>query len=110
MCGIVGYWSRTHFSNNVIKIMCDQIRHRGPDAECTWSDKSQGLFLGHRRLSILDLSDAGKQPMTSSCGRYIFVFNGKSNICLKNGNISIGSFILSDDFTGVFHSKVHNIF
>ena len=77
MCGIVGYWSETNFSNDVIKTMCDQIRHRGPDAQSSWSDKARGLFFGHQRLSILDLSDAGKQPMTSSCGRYTIVFNGE---------------------------------
>ncbi|MDA9671076.1 hypothetical protein N9T57_02940, partial [Paracoccaceae bacterium] len=77
MCGIVGYWSEKNFSNGVIKNMCDQIKHRGPDAQSAWSDKARGVFLGHQRLSILDLSDAGKQPMVSSCGRYIIVFNGE---------------------------------
>ena len=77
MCGIVGYWSKINFSNDVIKIMCDQIKHRGPDAQGAWSDKARGIFFGHRRLSILDLSDAGKQPMTSPCGRYVIIFNAK---------------------------------
>jgi asparagine synthase (glutamine-hydrolysing) len=77
MCGIVGYWSEKNYSNDMIKMMCDQIKHRGPDAWGAWSDSARGLFLGHRRLSILDLSDAGKQPMTSLCGRYVIIFNGE---------------------------------
>ena len=77
MCGIVGYWSEKNFSDDLIKVMCDQIRHRGPDAQSAWSDKARGIFLGHQRLSILDLSEAGKQPMISSCGRYALVFNGE---------------------------------
>ena len=77
MCGIVGYWSETNFSSNVIHMMCDKIKHRGPDAQSHWSSLDNGLVLGHRRLSILDLSDAGKQPMVSLCGRYIIVYNGE---------------------------------
>jgi len=77
MCGIVGYWAETNFSSNVIDMMCDKIRHRGPDAQSHWGHLDNGLVLGHRRLSILDLSDAGKQPMTSLCGRYVIVYNGE---------------------------------
>ncbi|MFY0610407.1 MAG: asparagine synthase (glutamine-hydrolyzing) [Hyphomicrobiaceae bacterium] len=57
--------------------MTDTLRHRGPDARGTWYQPDFGVGLGHRRLSIRDLSDAGAQPMTSSCGRYVFVYNGE---------------------------------
>ncbi len=57
--------------------MSDVIRHRGPDDEGIWSDAHAGIALGHRRLSILDLSPAGHQPMVSVCGRYVLAFNGE---------------------------------
>jgi len=57
--------------------MCEQIKHRGPDDAGTWVGASEGIALGHRRLSILDLSSAGHQPMESNCGRYVVVFNGE---------------------------------
>ena len=56
--------------------MARALRHRGPDAEGVWIDGA-GLALAHRRLSILDLSPAGDQPMTSKSGRYVLVFNGE---------------------------------
>jgi asparagine synthase (glutamine-hydrolysing) len=57
--------------------MTDRIAHRGPDAAGVWLDESAGLALGHRRLSILDLSPAGAQPMVSADGKLILVFNGE---------------------------------
>ncbi|MEJ7745199.1 MAG: asparagine synthase (glutamine-hydrolyzing) [Luteimonas sp.] len=53
------------------------IRHRGPDDAGTWVDASAGVAFGHRRLSIIDLSPAGHQPMTSAGGRYVIAFNGE---------------------------------
>lgn len=55
--------------------MATQLLHRGPDEQGIWTD--DGVGLGHRRLSILDLSDAGSQPMQSSCERYVLAFNGE---------------------------------
>jgi asparagine synthase (glutamine-hydrolysing) len=57
--------------------MADSIAYRGPDDSGVWTDESIGLALGHRRLSVLDLSCAGHQPMTSSDGRYVVVLNGE---------------------------------
>lgn len=57
--------------------MRDRLTHRGPDAAGHWIDHDSGISLGHRRLSILDLSPAGAQPMTSHCGRYVTAYNGE---------------------------------
>jgi asparagine synthase (glutamine-hydrolysing) len=57
--------------------MTKSLRHRGPDDEGVWIDAAAGVALGHRRLSILDLSQAGHQPMVSSTGRFVLVYNGE---------------------------------
>jgi len=57
--------------------MAQALKHRGPDDSGTWIDSEVGVTLAHRRLSIIDLSSAGAQPMTSSSGRYLIVFNGE---------------------------------
>ena len=76
MCGIAGFVS-ARFNKEHLKKMTNAIQHRGPDAEGHFFHSDQGIGLGHRRLSIIDLSDAANQPMTSSCGRYIMVYNGE---------------------------------
>jgi asparagine synthase (glutamine-hydrolysing) len=78
MCGITGYWSASRqASESMAAAMALRIRHRGPDDAGTWVDAEAGLALAHRRLSILDLSPAGHQPMVSPCGRYVLCFNGE---------------------------------
>jgi asparagine synthase (glutamine-hydrolysing) len=57
--------------------MAGCISHRGPDAGAVWVDESSAMALGHRRLSIVDLSSSGDQPMTSATGRFVVVFNGE---------------------------------
>jgi asparagine synthase (glutamine-hydrolysing) len=78
MCGIAGYWKTgASFDADVLHRMAAAISHRGPDDEGTWRDDSAGIAFAHRRLSILDLSPAGHQPMASATGRYAIVFNGE---------------------------------
>ena len=62
---------------NAISAMSLSIVHRGPDDYGHWIDAEAGVALGHRRLSIIDLSAAGRQPMISESGRYVIVFNGE---------------------------------
>ncbi len=80
MCGIAGFWkskSGPETPRDVLQRMGNALRHRGPDdSGCFWDD-SAFLGLAHRRLSILDLSAEGHQPMTSASGRYVIVFNGE---------------------------------
>ncbi|MBT4732187.1 asparagine synthetase B, partial [Candidatus Woesearchaeota archaeon] len=79
MCGIFGVLS-SNLPNNVnslVNNVLSTLHHRGPDDRGTWSDLSAGVVLGHTRLSILDLTAAGHQPMVSLSGRYIIVFNGE---------------------------------
>jgi len=57
--------------------MCQRMRKRGPDAKGEWQDAQSGIFLGHRRLSIIDLDARANQPMVSHDGRLVIVFNGE---------------------------------
>lgn len=77
MCGITGFWWPRKVDANLAEQMANQITSRGPDDFGTWCSAGTGLALSHRRLSIIDLSPAGHQPMLSSCGRYTLVFNGE---------------------------------
>ena len=78
MCGITGFWALKSFDGRaVLEAMCSAIAHRGPDAQGTKFDLTHGVALGHRRLSIVELSPAGAQPMASASGRYLMVFNGE---------------------------------
>ena len=79
MCGLTGIFDPLGRSRedlrSIIRSMTDSLRHRGPDGEGIWLD--EGVALGHRRLAILDLTDAGAQPMLSACGRFVIAFNGE---------------------------------
>lgn len=95
MCGIAGFIGKNEKWQKEIINMCNRMIHRGPDAEGFWSDENMEVVLGHRRLSILDLSDNGTQPMLSHNGRYVISFNGEiynyKDIAkeLKTGNESV---------------------
>lgn len=77
MCGIAGFINQTIDAQTVIRHMTDRMIHRGPDAQGAWCDERSGLVLGHRRLSIIDLSENGAQPMISANQRYVIAYNGE---------------------------------
>ncbi|MBI5316029.1 MAG: asparagine synthase (glutamine-hydrolyzing) [Nitrospirae bacterium] len=82
MCGISGFLEPSRRSGNrelqrtVLK-MVNTLHHRGPDDGGAWVDAETGIALGHRRLSIVDISPEGHQPMRSACGRFVISFNGE---------------------------------
>ncbi len=78
MCGITGIFAFNSVGRiNLVHLEAAtrRLEKRGPDVHNTWFDEVAGL--GHRRLSIIDTSAAGNQPMTDASGRYHIVFNGK---------------------------------
>ncbi|MEZ5708154.1 MAG: asparagine synthase (glutamine-hydrolyzing) [Blastomonas sp.] len=77
MCGLVGLLSDGRADPAMLRRMADSIAHRGPDDEGIWTSEGNVTGFGHRRLSIIDLSAAGHQPMTSACGRYTLAYNGE---------------------------------
>ena len=99
MCGFAGIYSNGPINEAPLQAMTGYLTHRGPDAEGVWI--GEGIGLGHRRLSILDLSEAGAQPMASSTGRYVIAFNGEiyNHLALRK--------TLSQDWRG--HSDTETI-
>lgn len=77
MCGVAGFFSRAHHADGRIERMTKAIIHRGPDAGGIWKSQDGSMALGHRRLSILDLSSNGNQPLYSDDGKKVFVYNGE---------------------------------
>jgi len=82
MCGIVGLWDKSNQNktdrlDSVLNKMNSTLHHRGPDDEGLWFHPNKRIGFGHKRLSILDLSPTGKQPMASHNGRYTMVYNGE---------------------------------
>lgn len=80
MCGIAGFLGNQWSGDSALQhlmAMTNAIAHRGPDSEGQWLDPEAAIALGHRRLSIVELSTAGAQPMTSATGRYVLAFNGE---------------------------------
>jgi len=81
MCGFIGFWSKSQAvirdSDNLIARMSEAISHRGPDDFGSWYEKNEGIGFGFRRLSIVELSQAGHQPMISHSGQFIIMFNGE---------------------------------
>ena len=81
MCGIAGFCNRQKTWREDMERMKEQLISRGPDAEGSWCNDSQDVTLGHRRLSILDLSPGGAQPMFSHSGRFVISYNGEIYNC-----------------------------
>ncbi|MPY90079.1 MAG: asparagine synthase (glutamine-hydrolyzing) [Luteitalea sp.] len=81
MCGLVGFWQPADAPADQLEgtvcAMARTLAHRGPDDDGVWVDETRGVALGFRRLAILDLTPTGHQPMVSSDGRYVIVFNGE---------------------------------
>ena len=75
MCGIVGFTNNINNSDYILEKMMDRIRHRGPDAEGKYIDDD--IALGHRRLSIIDVSSSGDQPIFNEDSSLVIVFNGE---------------------------------
>ncbi len=81
MCGLTGFWARSAHDvgdmEAIAAAMADRIIHRGPDDSGVWTDAQSGVAFAHRRLSIVDLSAAGHQPMLSASGRWVLAYNGE---------------------------------
>ncbi|HEX4591563.1 MAG TPA: asparagine synthase (glutamine-hydrolyzing), partial [Gemmataceae bacterium] len=82
MCGFAGFVDSARTSDHpvlcaTVRHMAAAVQHRGPNDEGTWADASAGVAFGFRRLSIVDLSPEGHQPMQSATGRYVVLFNGE---------------------------------
>ena len=79
MCGITGIFGNLRKDELAISVqkMSSTLTHRGPDDAGTWINEESGIAFGHQRLSIVDLSSVGHQPMMSPCGRFSVIFNGE---------------------------------
>jgi asparagine synthase (glutamine-hydrolysing) len=79
MCGIAGILAFEGISDPAqrVKMLCNALVHRGPDAVGVWQDPQHKLAMGHRRLSIMDPQHRSDQPMTSQSGRYVLSYNGE---------------------------------
>ena len=89
MCGVTGFIlnpSGRYCLKDAVSGMVSRLHHRGPDDGNIWLDEANGIALGHRRLSIVDLSSAGRQPMLSVFSRYVIAFNGEiyNHLDLRN--------------------------
>jgi len=75
MCGFIAVFSHLNFSDLAAKEVLNRLARRGPDGSGEW--REEGVYLGHRRLAVIDLDPRSSQPMRSSCGRFVIVFNGE---------------------------------
>lgn len=107
VCGIAGFCNiEEHWEEN-IKRMNEAMFHRGPDAGAYTATPDHKVVLGHRRLSIVDLSEAGSQPMTSHSGRFVIVYNGEiyNHRDLRKRLIDEG-FVAENEFRGTSDTEV----
>ena len=80
MCGIAGLIDPSRRGGDLtaaVRAMTGTLVHRGPDGDGLWTDEAASIGLGHRRLAIVDLSEAGHQPMVSADGRWVITYNGE---------------------------------
>ncbi len=77
MCGITGFWAKEKAQSGLALQMAERIQNRGPDDAGDWHCGNGTLALAHRRLSIVDLSPAGHQPIVSDCSQHVLAFNGE---------------------------------
>jgi asparagine synthase (glutamine-hydrolysing) len=107
VCGITGFLDPTPLSPDEMRArvtaMTDTLTHRGPDDWGTWIDPEAGIALGHRRLSILDLSELGHQPMISADERFVLIFNGE---VYNHGDLRRGLEELGHRFRGHCDTEV----
>lgn len=98
MCGILGVVSKGPVEPAPYRAALDLLAHRGPDGEGEWREADHRVWLGHRRLSIIDLSHAGDQPMLSPDGRFALIFNGEiyNYVELRRELIGLGASFMSD--------------
>jgi asparagine synthase (glutamine-hydrolysing) len=112
MCGIAGVFQFDDFKVDTAKaqLMCDVMAHRGPDGEGAWYNSNSSVALLHRRLSIIDLSDAAAQPMISDDHNVVIAFNGEiyNYIEIRNELIAHGvSFKTNSDTEVLLKSYMH---
>lgn len=114
MCGVCGVWfgqsrSRDELSH-CAAAMAKRLRHRGPDDAGIFADGAAGLTLGHQRLSVVDLSAHGHQPMLSASGRYVVAYNGEiyNHQCLRRELQSSGRSFLGHSDTEVILAAIEH--
>src|SRR5918993_578668 len=110
MCGIAGIVAKGGVELQSLKKMSDSISHRGPDGEGQWINENRTAGLAHRRLSIIDLSSAGSQPMFSADDKYAIIFNGEiyNYLELKEALIKEGvSFFSHSDTEVLLNLYIH---
>jgi asparagine synthase (glutamine-hydrolysing) len=111
MCGIAGIirFNGAEIHSSEIKALTDAIAHRGPDGEGCWIHENKKIGLGHRRLSIIDLTELGAQPMHYADGRYTITYNGElfNFLELREELLAKGYQFLSDSDTEVLLAAYH---
>jgi len=101
MCGILGYIGERSFTQLEFEQANDTLYRRGPDDKGVWNDEHENVFFGHRRLSILELSERGSQPKTSKSGRFTITFNGEiyNHLDIRT-SLESGGFISNSSWEG----------
>ena len=95
MCGILG-WIGTGATRDTFEARLDLLHHRGPDGSGLWQDRPRDVLLGYRRLSIIDLSPTGAQPMSDASRRWVIVFNGDVELRVALGAMAMEAMGLVD--------------